>query len=214
VLAEAGADLMGALEDLAARFGPGSGAILTTGEITATSPLTVQLDGTTDIPTAQTIDSYIPTVADVVAVLVQGTDLLVLGVIGIGVPGSVGGPPDTWHVIGDPGEPAFQNNWAPAGASADTPMFRKVNDIVFLNGSITPGIGTTPVDEVVFTLPVGYRPLNPFIFAPYSDIDGAHATDHYIYVEPSGDVFVTCLSGFGAVSTYFCFSGVTFPADN
>lgn len=70
----------------------------------------------------------------------------------------LGGEPEAWHYIGDPGEPAFQNSWdnlsAIAGAGYDLGSYRKYDGRVYLGGYYYGGtMGTT-----IFTLPVGYRP--------------------------------------------------------
>ncbi len=57
-------------------------ARLRPGEITATSPLSVALGGS-DIPytDVKRLASYSPTIGDIVAVVVSGNDLLILGEI-------------------------------------------------------------------------------------------------------------------------------------
>lgn len=55
-----------------------AGARLRTAQVTSTSPLQVDLDGGT--VDANCLTSYSPTVDDVVTVLVDGNNLLVLGV--------------------------------------------------------------------------------------------------------------------------------------
>jgi len=71
------------------------------------------------------------------------------------VASSVAIPMDTWHLIGNPGEPTFQNSFAQR-AGGDPVGFRKYPDgRVRLKGFMTAGT----VGATVFTLPAGYRPL-------------------------------------------------------
>jgi hypothetical protein len=60
---------------------------------------------------------------------------------------------DDWHVVGDPGEPAFENSWSNFGANRDG-RFRKLPDgTVVLSGLVGGGTAQT----TIFTLPAGYR---------------------------------------------------------
>ena len=65
-----------------------------------------------------------------------------------------------WHVVGDAGEPAFENDW---GNSSARPLhfFRDQMGFVYIAGLVerASGAGVT-----VFTLPVGYRPPYPYEF--------------------------------------------------
>lgn len=65
---------------------------------------------------------------------------------------------DGWHIIGDPGEPAFENGWAALGSGYFSPRFRKTKDglvVVYGTASRAAGNHIGPL----FTLPVGYRPV-------------------------------------------------------
>ena len=62
---------------------------------------------------------------------------------------------DTWHQIGDPGEPGWQNGFRHVNASNDPVQFRRdANGAVWLRGRLTIG----GQNRVAFTFPVGYRP--------------------------------------------------------
>ncbi len=61
---------------------------------------------------------------------------------------------DTWHLVGAPGEPAFQNGWGNVGGETTVAFKKDPFGNVVLRGTVGGGTqGTT-----VFTLPVGYRP--------------------------------------------------------
>lgn len=75
----------------------------------------------------------------------------------LGVTSSVAQPMDTWHTVGGPSEPLFQNSWVSydAGVTFQVPKFRKYPDgRVKLAGSAKSGAS----GSVMFTLPAGYRP--------------------------------------------------------
>lgn len=117
------------------------------GVITDDSPLSVDLgDSGTSYTNVKALDSTAYVVNDIVAVLVFGNDLLILGRIGTG--------PEAWHLIGGGGEPAFQNSWVNYGGSESVAAFMKdPAGFVHLRGHIKSGTSNT-----IFTLPAGYRP--------------------------------------------------------
>lgn len=79
-----------------------------------------------------------------------------------GLIGSAGVNMDVWHVVGNPGEPAFVNSWVNFGAPYLGVAFTKLpNGKVQVRGSIKSG--TSPA--VIFTLPPGYRPSASVVFA-------------------------------------------------
>jgi len=65
---------------------------------------------------------------------------------------------DTWHVLNAAGEPALQNGWIPASGDSP-PSFRKYPDgQVRIKGLLTKSSGNFTANELIFTMPVGYRP--------------------------------------------------------
>jgi hypothetical protein len=65
--------------------------------------------------------------------------------------------PEAVHIIGAPGEPAFQNSWTNGGGFGESAgFFRDHEGIVHLQGNVHGG--TT--GSVIFQLPAGYRPAN------------------------------------------------------
>lgn len=85
---------------------------------------------------------------------------------------------EDWHIVGTPGEPAFQNGWINHDSSYyPTVAFRKdPYGMVHLRGM--PRSGT--VDSDIFTLPVGYRPLLN-THTTVSGDDGTAYTTIHIY---------------------------------
>jgi hypothetical protein len=64
---------------------------------------------------------------------------------------------EPFHIVGDPGEPAFENSWVNFGAGTPPASFYKDPlGRVHLRGTVQNGTTGT----VIFTLPVGYRPAN------------------------------------------------------
>ena len=66
-------------------------------------------------------------------------------------------PPEAWHEVGAPGEPAFQFGWhnVPSFEKAETVAFYKdQGGEVHLRGVATEGVN----EEPIFQLPPGYRP--------------------------------------------------------
>jgi hypothetical protein len=74
--------------------------------------------------------------------------------------GDLEGVEDFWHVVGSGApEPAFSANWSSydGGVTYGLPRFRKMHGVVFLDGMAKKSTAVV-AGEVVFTLPVGYRP--------------------------------------------------------
>jgi microcystin-dependent protein len=73
-----------------------------------------------------------------------------------GIPGnSITIPIEPWHIVGDPGEPQFQNGWSSYSSPHGPVAFRKYPDgKVKMRGLIQYGAA----HSIAFTLPPGYRP--------------------------------------------------------
>lgn len=70
-----------------------------------------------------------------------------------------GGP---WREVGATGEPAFEGTWVNfAGGLATAAFYKDVLGIVHVKGSIKTGT----VNTTAFTLPLGYRPELPRLYA-------------------------------------------------
>lgn len=87
---------------------------------------------------------------------------------------------DEWHLVGDTGEPAFENSWVNAGGGYEDVGFRMDRSgYVHLKGRAQDGT----VDTTIFTLPSRYRPSSNQLFSvPYED------TTAYILVQSDGQV--------------------------
>lgn len=96
------------------------------------------------------LSSYAPEAGDSAWALVNGSDLLVIGVLG---------PIEGWQEVTDlrNGATAYQtgitNQW--------TPRYRKIGGVVYLQGLINTNVTTTPLH--VATLPIGYRPRSTYM---------------------------------------------------
>lgn len=91
--------------------------------------------------------------------------------------------------------PTLENSWinySPTiGGDWEQAGYRKIGDIVYVRGLVRGG--TLP--STVFTLPTGYRPPKPVLFA--TDADSAHAR---IDANPDGRVYVQAAAGNGYLS--------------
>ena len=111
------------------------------------------------------------------------------------------GPPEGYHVVGAPGEPAFQNGWNNVGgAFATMAYFKDLEGVVHLRGSITAGISPT-----VFTLPAGYRPSGTVGFAVLAN--GGAPFVGSVAIANSGTV------GINSGTQPFALDGISFRAE-
>lgn len=90
--------------------------------------------------------------------------------------------PEGWHEVGDPGEPAFQNNWtnySPGGVET-AGFYRDRLGVVHLKGYVNSGTAA-----LIFTLPPGYRPSADKFFP---SVDANSGTTSWLEVYSDGDV--------------------------
>lgn len=74
---------------------------------------------------------------------------------------------ETWHEVGDTGEPAFENSWVNYDTTFNSAAFRKdALGFVHLKGLVKSGVAAT-----IFTLPTGYRPSKQCLFCVYQGTD-------------------------------------------
>jgi hypothetical protein len=114
-------------------------------------------------------------------------------------------PPEGWHIVGDPGEPAFMNNWSSFGliiGNAPVSFLKDRAGFVHLRGS-----GAGGSSPCIFTLPSGYRPALNEGFANTTQSGGGQVAGR---VNVGSDGLVCFTSGFGNVVAPL--SGITFLA--
>ena len=98
-------------------------------------------------------------------------------------------PDSDWHVVGDPGEPAFANGWSALGGGYCPPRFRRdAEGWVYIEGMSTGGTA----QAVQFTLPEGYRPSQQYIFLHTQCYNEQPA---YVKVTSAGAVSIEYVSG-------------------
>jgi hypothetical protein len=116
-------------------------------------------------------------------------------------------PMDAVHIVGNPGEPVFQNAWVNYDATR-TARFRKSPDgAVRLGGTVKSGASGT----VAFTLPAGYRPPIERDFIVMAAASTGNGTA-YVQVLPTGTVTISAISG-SLVGTYTMLDGVVFDTE-
>lgn len=106
--------------------------------------------------------------------------------------------PGIWHAV------TFQNSWTDYGGDFEPAAYRRFLDVVELRGLITKAVAP-PVGQVIFTLPVGYRPFYRIVFLV---ADGA-ATASRFDVHANGQVTFSAGSAAG-VAAYASLSQISF----
>lgn len=108
------------------------------------------------------------------------------------------------HLVGDTGEPAFQNGWVNFDTTAWTAarFWKDPMGVVHLEGLIKSG--TVGAGTPVFTLPVGYRPGSGVLFPTVSN-----AALGRVDVAPTGQVSVAIGN-----NAYVSLSGISFKQEN
>lgn len=105
-----------------------------------------------------------------------------------------GNPAQAWHVVGNPGEPAFQNSWALYDGSHPV-KFRVDDRRVQLVGRVAHAAIT---NSVIFTLPSGFRPSQELVFVVFSGLTGNGFA--VIVVGTDGSVMLAAVGSGGATS--------------
>lgn len=112
-------------------------------------------------------------------------------------------PDADWHIVGDLGEPSYENSWVAYGGAFAAPAFRMDSDgWVHLRGIAKSGtMGTA-----IFTLPAGYRPLRDVYTVAMAD---ANVCAYVRVIASSGAVAISSSTG---TNGYVSISNVKFPA--
>ncbi len=114
---------------------------------------------------------------------------------------------ESWHLVGTPGEPSFQNNWQNAGTLDLVGFYKDREGVVHLKGAAAQG----PSNNAMFSLPPGYRPAVGELVTIAVGCDCPLS---------SGTASVTIGGPFGAVTlnnatvTQVSLDGVTFRAES
>lgn len=112
-----------------------------------------------------------------------------------------GGWAETWHQVGDVGEPAFAAGWSNLGAPFGNAKFmRTATGKIALSGVVQhPAAVAAP--STIFTLPAGYRP-NRSVPRSVTAIgsDGAVQAQEVLVINSAGNVNLTSWTGTGIVT--------------
>lgn len=114
-------------------------------------------------------------------------------------------PQEDWHVVGDPGEPAYENSWQAydSGTTWGGAEFMKDSlGFVHIRGLVKRSTGS---NATIFTLPAGYRPNRHVLFAGYGTA-GVNRVD----VNDTGEVFIQANAG----ASYNTLNMIIFKAEN
>lgn len=124
------------------------------GTIVATDPVAVYLDGD-NAQLAAEPDSLVPVLGfgDRVWCQLFGRKVLITGK-GYPDPSSGG----SWHYVGEPGEPPFENGWSNLDNRNSARFIKDSAGVVHLEGTVAPGKAS---NFAIFTLPPDYRPKRP-----------------------------------------------------
>jgi hypothetical protein len=129
-------------------------------------------------------------------------------------------PGEAWHILGAPGEPAFENSWANIPAegplSFDSAAFYKDQEgIVHLRGIVKGG-----TSSIIFHLPPGYRPATGKVIFRLTLCSGGGCAVNDVrgmiiggsgIPTPGVDGVVTAPGGAGSTSSL---EGITFRAES
>lgn len=108
-----------------------------------------------------------------------------------------------WHVVGDSGEPAFENSWG--NYTGRMVRFRK-DAVGFIHLQGTAAGGTDTDGTIIFTLPSGYRPVDDPVIIPVNGVQAS--APHIARLRVNSDGSVRCYDL--NASTFIGMDGVTF----
>ena len=166
---------------------------LRVGEVTGTAPLDVALGGSDtsyeDVASVGAVAS-----GDGVATIVSGHDLLVLGAIGDGGRRKVAFP--------------FAAGWGNYSGAYEDASYSKVGNLVILQGLVTKSGGTPAADDLIGTLPAGFRPTETLLF-----MQASGATSSAGRVDVWSDGSVRWITGSTTETDHMSLSGIVFMVD-
>jgi hypothetical protein len=122
---------------------------------------------------------------------------------------------ENWRFVGDSGEPTFNSSWQSTfSGNGRCRFFKDELGNVWLNGSVkkTSAIG---FGDVIFTLPVGYRPLNGwYYYIVPMNIGLGYPVSGVISVRDNGEVTYSGDIAGQAADTQFILDPISYRADN
>jgi hypothetical protein len=119
-----------------------------------------------------------------------------------------GGPVaiDSWHMVGTLGEPAFASGWIQYAGALGQVGFRKFPDGKVQLKGLVMSTGAHAANDVIFTLPVGYRPAELIIWDTGLTGTGVCRVD----IQTDGRVMFVASSIAIGVNSYITFDGLDF----
>jgi hypothetical protein len=139
-------------------------------------------------------------------------DASTLGVVPVAERANSLPPPESWHVVGAPGEPQFENGWEDFPSSAqfeDVAFYKDHEGVVHLKGRAVGGSS-----HRYFTLPPGFRPAPDKIIFPVVSCECSSSSEGTLNI--SGTSSTDPLNSgaiYGPPATVIGFDGVTFRAE-
>jgi microcystin-dependent protein len=118
-------------------------------------------------------------------------------------------PMDTWHRVGALGEPAFQNSWANYDAPAVNDRGVRFRKDPFGRVSVFGCVKSGASGSVIFTLPVGYRPVMSSVSLA-ANCSGGEAT---VGVDLNGSVYLSNNTAGSSVTPYAFVDGLEFDTE-
>ncbi|MBI3936419.1 MAG: hypothetical protein HY323_05535 [Betaproteobacteria bacterium] len=116
---------------------------------------------------------------------------------------------EEWREVGASGQPAFGTNWGNYGTPWETAAFYKDPlGRVYLKG-MTTKTGTPTINDVIFTLPEGYRPAKDLLFGVASETTGTFGASR-VDVKANGDV--VWIAGGTSETDYTQLNNISFRA--
>lgn len=110
-----------------------------------------------------------------------------------------------WKYIGASGQPAFKNSWLNNGSPYSNLRFKRDGNFVIIDGVITTGGTSSTSGSVIFTLPIGFRPLNNVILSIV--IYSPNYDTGVVFIQPNGDLSINYTNG----NFRFTLSGLRYP---
>jgi hypothetical protein len=99
---------------------------------------------------------------------------------------------EDWVTVGASGAPSFQNSWQTRSPAVQF-KFNPISQRVYIQGSAL-NSSTAGSGQVVFTLPIGYRPSQPKEFACFGEDNTTNPSIIQVQINTSGEVVAVWLN--------------------